>query len=387
MTAGTDRRLAFAVDGLAADARAAVGAPPETPLRHLDALARLAAALDTEARLSAAGRPAVRAALVGALATQLRVAAAHREHPEIGRIPVAAPVFVIGLLRTGSTLVHNLLAQHPALRVPALWELMHPVSDDHTEAGFARLADATQTYVTEYYRVAPRLPAVHFLDARRPDECHRLTGNTFQTMVYEARYRVPSYSRWLAGADLTASYAEHRAQLQAILWRIPGGTVVCKDPFHLWSLPALAAAYPDARYIHLHRDPTEAVPSTCSLCVAIRMARSDRLDLPEIGRHWLAQIERAVRLAAAARRGPLAGRPVLDVRYRDLVRDPLGVLGTVCDFLGVPLTAAAERRMRAYLAENSQRKHGEHRYTAAEFGLSTADLDSRFTEYRDTYHV
>ena len=368
---------------LAAAARERAGAPPDAPLRFLGPLQVLADALDREAGLTEAGARAVGSALTGALAAQLRLAAAYAEHPEIARVPVERPVFVIGLLRTGSTLVHNLLGLHPALRAPRLWELMNPVGGrDRAEQD--RLVTATQHYVDEYYKVAPLLPAIHFLDARRPDECHRLTGNAFRSMVHSMRYRVPSYGAWLAGQDLSDAYAFHREQLRAILWRRPGGPFVGKDPFHLWSLDALHAAYPDARYVHLHRDPAETVPSTCSLCAALRVARSDRVDRAEIGRQWLAEVDRALPLVMAARSGPLAGAPVLDVRYRDLVADPVRMLGTVLDFLGEPMTGEVERRMRAWM-EADRHRPGAHRYTAEDFGLSAAELDRRYADYRDTY--
>lgn len=378
--------LRFDVPSLVADAAAAAEAEP-TEFAFLDALDVLAGALDRQARLTATGRAAVRGALVAALCTQARLRRAVARHPEIASTEVTRPVFITGLLRSGTTLVHNLLAQHPGLRVPALWELMHPVSERGDAVFYAGLADAAQAYVEDYYQVAPELPKIHFLDARRPDECHRLTGNTFTTMVYEARYRVPDYTEWLRGVDHTAAYRLHRAQLQAILWRLPGGPVVLKDPFHLWCLPALVAAYPDARIVQLHRDPVVTVPSTCSLCVTIRGARSDEIDRAEIGQQWLAQAERALDALPRVRATALAGVPILDVRYADLVADPIGVLDRVCEFAGAPLTAEAERAMRAYLSDNGATKHGRHEYSAADFGLEEVYLRQRFAAYRHEYGV
>lgn len=371
---------------LAARARADAGAPPDAPLRFLGPLEVLTGSLAAEARLTGPGAAAVAAGLRSALAGQLRLDRAYAERPGIAAVPVDRPVFVIGLLRTGSTLVHNLLGLHPGLRTPAMWEQVNPVGGEDPAAR-ARLVAGTERYVQEYYQVAPRLPAIHFLDARRPDECHRLTAPTFATMVYTMRYRVPSYGRWLAGQDLSWTYDYHREVLRAILWRRPGGRFVGKDPFHLWSLPALHAAYPDARYVHLHRDPVEAVPSTCSLCAAIRPARSDRVDLAEIGRQWVAEVDEGLRRVAAARSGPLAAAPVLDVRYQDLVADPVRTLGTILDFVGEPATAEVERRARDWMAADARHRPAGHRYTAADFGLSAAELSRRYADYRETYRL
>ncbi|HZN19384.1 MAG TPA: sulfotransferase [Micromonosporaceae bacterium] len=376
----------FDVPSLVADAAAAAGVAP-TEFAFLDALEVLASSMDRQAQLTVPGRAAVRGALVAALCAQARLRRAVALHPEIATTEVTRPVFITGLLRSGTTLVHNLLAQHPGVRAPALWELMNPVGERGDAASYAALADAAQAYVEEYYQVAPDLPKIHFLDARRPDECHRLTANTFTTMVYEARYRVPDYAEWLRSVDHTPAYRFHRAQLQAILWRLPGGPVVLKDPFHLWYLPALAAAYPQARIVQLHRDPAVTVPSTCSLCVTIRGARSDTTDRAEIGQHWLAQVERALAALPQVRSTALATTPVLDVRYADLMADPIGTLGGVCEFIEAPLTTEAERAMREYLADNGATKHGRHRYSAAEFGLDESDLRRRFMSYRHEYGV
>lgn len=358
--------------------------PPDAPLWFLDGLSVVAAALDTEARLSESGRRAMRDTLVGSLVTQTKLARQVARHPEIEQAPFPRVVFILGLLRTGTTLVHNLLAEHPDLRAPALWELMFPV-DSGEEPDV--LADRAQSYVEEYYRLSPTLPMIHFLDARRPDECHRLTQNAFHSMVYEMRFRVPSYSRWLAEQDMTEAYRYHRAQLAQILWRRPAPAVVLKCPFHTWNLAALARAYPGAYFVHMHRDPVSVVVSTCSLCESVRGARSDSVDRAEIGAQWLDNIDRGARLASADRRGALAGRPVLDVRYGDLTADTLGTLGRICDFIGVPLTGAAEQRMTQYLTGNPQHKRGVHQYTPEQYGLTPESIRTRLADYRDEFGV
>jgi Sulfotransferase family len=371
------------VDGIVAEAAVRTGADP-AGFAFLDGLGRLADSLNSQGRLTPGGRGAVRAALVGSLATQAALDELCRRYPEIERQPVVRPVFILGLLRTGTTLLHNLLAQHPGMRVPQLWELMNPATPRLDATGYQRLADAAQSYVDDYNRLVPTLKAIHFLDARRPDECHRLVGNTFHSMVYEMRYRVPDFGAWLADRDLTEAYGYHRRQVRALAWRMPGNPLVFKCPFHLWSLRELLAVYPDARVVQLHRSPTETVPSTCSLCAAIRGARSDRVDHAEIGRYWLARIEAGLAANAEARSRVPAGQ-LLDVRYADLVADPVGTAARVCDFAGAPLTGEAEAAMRRYLDGNGQTRHGVHRYRPEDFGLDLADLDRRFAGYRDQF--
>ena len=376
---------AFDVDALV---ERATRATPElgAPFEFLEALRVLCDSLEHEAALTVSGRQSVAAALVGSLVTQARLSKHRQDHPEIDGIPVTRPVFIIGLPRTGSTLLHNLLAQHPELRGPNLWELMTPAGPRDARHQ-AEAAAACQAYVDDFYRSAPRFPAIHPFNAWRPDECHRLLGNAFQSRVYWIRFRVPSYATWLERQDLGPAYEYHRLQLKSILWRIGGGVPVLKCPFHVWSLDALARTYPDARFISLHRDPAVIVPSTASLCAVNRAVRSDAVDRVEIGRFWLAHIERVVSTVAESRRTHLAGRPVLDVRHDELTRDPLGAVGRICEFIEVPLGTDVVGAMRAFLAENPRQQHGVHRYSAEEFGLDPRDLHERFAPYRREYGV
>lgn len=363
--------------GLAESARQAAGAGPDEPLRFHDGLTALTAALDSQAGLTRAGRERVRAALVNTLAGQFPVRRLLDRHPEIDRVPVR-PVFITGLLRTGTTILQHLLAQHPDLRSPRMWELMAPAASGHPD----ELIAACGAYIEEYYRVAPRFQAIHPLDARLPEECHRLTANSFRSAIYQLRYHVPAYGDWLSQQSMVAAYEYHRTQLRCLLWRAPGpvgAPVVLKCPSHLWHQTELARVYPDAKIIRLHRSPTVALPSVCSLTSVVRGARSDRVDRAEIGRYWL---DHAATALVGLRRGvgPLA-TPPLDIRYADLVADPFAVLARVCDYIGVEFTEAARARMATFLAEHRQSAHGAHRYTAEEFGLTRRELARRFSEY------
>jgi len=159
--------------------------------------------------------------------------------------------------------------------------------------------------------------------------------------------------------------------------------VALKCPTHVWHLDALAATYPQGRVVRLHRDPVAAVASACSLTAVVRSARSDEVDHAEIGRYWT---ERAAAALGPARRdGDVHGLPVLDLRYGDLVADPLGAAASVCEFAGIRWTGAAERRMRRFLERNPQGRHGRHRYAPEEFGVSRAELDERLGDYRKEF--
>jgi len=360
-------------------------APDGDGLRFLPALDRLCSAISDEARLTEAGRRSTQRALVSALVLQLRLHRLLERHPEIERLPLDGPLVVVGLFRTGTTLLQNLLAQHPDVRVPQLWELMHPISRDGSAAERARLIRVTQAYVQAYYRAAPAFRAIHYLDAELPEECHRLIATTFTSDIYPLRYRIPSYVDWLAGQDMRRPYAFHRTLLRCLLWRDPGGHVALKCPTHLWHLDALAATYPHGRLVRLHRDPVAAITSACSLTAVVRSARSAEVDRAEIGRYWTECAEAAI--GPARRSGDVHGLPVLDLRYDDVVGDPLAAVASVCEFAGIRWTGAAEKRVRRFLERNPKGRHGRHRYTPEEFGVSRAELEERLGDYRKEFEL
>jgi hypothetical protein len=363
---------------IGAEARALAGAREDESLRFMDGFKRLTSALDSEARLSDSGRLAARKALVRSLVTQLEVGRMLEAQPALAQTPIR-PIVITGLLRSGTTFLQQLLSLHPALRAPALWELMAPASPRKPSL----LAAESESYVDDYYRAAPAFRAIHPLDARHPEECHRLTANSFRHFIFALRYRVPSYVRWLRQQSMTEAYRFHREQLSCLLAREPGNPVLLKCPSHLWHLDALGEVYPQAVVVRLHRRPSVSVPSVASLTAVVREARSDRApDTEEIGAYWL---EEAVAALSGMRKGkgPLP-TPPLDIRFTDLIADPLRVAAQICDHAGLPMTDQATASMTAFLS-GAKDQPGKHRYRAEDFGLSTPQLDERFAGYHSEF--
>jgi hypothetical protein len=343
------------------------------------ALRRLISAINTEAALTPAGLRSAAASFVRSIAVQRQVAA---------RLAGAAPgppppvLVITGLHRTGTTLLQGLLAAHPDLHAPRLWELLDPASDESRDD----LVASASRYVAEYYAAAPGFAAIHPLHAGKPEECHRLIANSFRSEIFAMRYRIPGYADWLDGQDQAAGYQLHRDQLSLILARRPGRHVVLKCPFHLWHPEHLAATYPQARVVRLHRDPAATVASVCSLTATIRRARSDRVDTGEIGDFWHRRTVAALPRLLAPGPDAFGGLPVLDVRYPDLARDPVGVVRRVCEFAGAGFGPDAERRVRR-AATTAGRDTGGHHYRAADFGIDPARATRVFAAYRAAYQL
>jgi hypothetical protein len=347
-------------------------------------------ALEQEAQLHPIGRILARGDLRSWLENRLLLCEARRLSPEIAREQVRAPLFITGLPRTGTSILHELLAQDPAHRAPLHWEVKRPCPAPEA-ASFeidARIA-AAEAEVQLWNHVVPEYIAMHELGARLPVECIQITAHEFRSDELMGRHQVPSYAAWFARADLAPAFAFHRRFLQHLQSRCRRERWVLKAPSHLAALPQLFAEYPDARVVITHRDPLKVLPSVASILYSTAWVRSDAVDAQAV-LGWFTP-ETCSRLLAAMSElrstGALPAGQLFDVRYADLMSRPLETVASVYDHFGIPLRAEAEARMRAYLAGKPKDKHGSHRYAFADTGRDASRERERFRSYQERYGV
>jgi len=382
-------RRFVSLDGehLLASARRAADGRPFDDTAFLEGLRRLLDALRTEARLNLLGRFAARQAIVGNLSNRLQIERDRRQHPEIAAQNISRPLVITGMPRSGSTLLHRLLTQDPANRVPRTWEMLMP-SPPPERAAYerdARIAIADRQ-IRWFRRLAPEFAKVHHVDARLPEECVVILAHSFLSSQFCSMFRVPSYQAWLRTQDLVPAYRLHRQFLQHLQWRCRGDRWVLKAPAHLAALAELCAVYPDVRVIVTHRDPLEVLASEASLHAMLRSPFTERIDAAEIGREVTELTADEIRRATRARdEGCAPVAQFLDIRYRDLVADPIGTVQRAYAHFDMPFTAAAEAGMRGYLAEAPKDKYGVHRYSLAEFGLDADEERERYRAYCERY--
>ena len=352
-------------------------------------LRRLLRALEEEAELTLLGRVVARRDLGGLLANRLRLQDDRKRFPEIAAERVASPIFITGLPRTGSTLLHHLLGQDPETRVSQAWEVMYP-SPPPTRATYAtdrRIGQATRQLRWLDW-LAPDFKSIHPVGAQLPLECIAIMSASFLSARFETTYHVPSYESWLGGQDMRPAYAFHRHVLQHLQWRAPGERWVLKAPAHLFAFDALLATYPDARIVQTHRNPVTVVASLASMSAALQAAFTDRVEPRAVGREvvhrWTSGLERSVHLR---RSGRLPAERAVDVHYADLTRDPMAVARRIYARFDMPLSAVAETRMRRFLADNPRAKHGAHDYALDRFGLDAEDLARRCKGYCEYFGV
>jgi hypothetical protein len=346
-------------------------------------------AFDTEAELTVLGRVIARSDITRLLQNRLYMVDAHRRHPEIAAAPMRAPLFIVGLPRTGTSILHELMAQDPANRVPMTWEVMHvwPPPERATYESDPRIA-AVENHLAGVDRLIPGFKSMHPMGAQLPQECVALTAHDFASMVFSTTHTVPSYDAWLDRADLRPVYASHRRQLQYLQWRCPAQQWVLKSPGHLWALDALLAEYPDARIVQTHRDPLKVIASLASLVPYLRGMASDRIDRRAIGREWTARLAAGLQNASEVRDRQLTDRTrVFDMHFREFIRDEIGMVRRIYDHFGMALSPEAEQRMRRFLAANPKDKHGAHRYRLGDAGLDAATERERYRSYQERFGI
>ena len=360
-------------------------------------LERLVEALESpEASLRETRLSHVIYGLTRALRSNAALARERRQHPDIERAEIERPVFIVGINRTGTTFLHRLLARDPrfwALRRYELAEPVLPTGDYASVAGSAE--DPRRAYAEELMgatNVIDTLAGIHRVDIDEPEEDFMLLRLTFASWVIAVAHHVPAYARWLAETGSHNAYAYHRRVMQHFTWqrrqRNPRGQRgwLLKMPFHLMELEALLDNYPDAVFIQTHREPVQFMASWNSLVERIRSLTMEPRPPCETGAEQLAlmsgMLNGAMRFRAS--RPALEGRWV-DVRYTDLVDDPMAVVRDIYTRFDWPLEPAAVDEMRQWLTfqEEQRRQEPRHEYTLEDYGLTPGAVNEAFTPYRD----
>jgi hypothetical protein len=341
-------------------------------------------ALEHESRLHLAGRLVARTEVLRSLVNRLRLHDLWRRRPEILAADVDPPVFIVGSPRTGTSILHELLACDPGTRAPAMWEMLHPV-ESLVGDGMARVADRV---VTLWHELQPEYETMHANSGSLPNECIFITMNEFLSDHWSGCHDVPSYAAHLIATDHQGAYRFHRRVLQTLQQRARGTRWALKAPSHLSTLPALFAVYPEARIVQTHRDPLRTLPSTISLMGTLKWMRCASVDMTEatarLPRGYEILFRREIDQRAS---GALPDDRFIDLRFHDLMADPLAAIEGLYERLGWTLTNATRSAMTAHLSNQPRGKHGVHHYSTREMGLDPADIRTRFRFYRDRFDV
>ncbi len=340
-----------------------------------------------EAALNDLGRVAVQTTIVDALVNRLRVVDHRRRHPEVADEDLGSPLVVIGMFRAGTTLLGTLLDQDPANRSLLRWESGDSVPPP-TPATFRHgpRVDAARLANDLLEQLNPTMRAIHHEEADGPTECIAVMAQAFTSLSWEAITNVPSYGEWLLATDHRPAYRYHHDVLQVLQSGGVRGRWTLKSPHHALALDALTAVYPDARLVLLHRDPVKLCGSVCSLVTELSGCFTDADHAAYIADHWVSVLETSIERIDRFRATHPA-HPIVDVRYADLVRDPVGTVAAIGEAVGTPVGDEARARMQAHLDAHPRGSLGTHTYDLSRFGLDAGAVRERFAGYVERYEI
>ena len=384
-------RAALDLDRLVASAQLVSGnfAPLDSALQNR--LARLVAWLTEQAPLSAERKAEVELQLRKLLATRLRLAADRARLPGIAAERIERPIFVIGFARTGTTLIHSLLAEDPAARAPLWWQTHDPSPPPGEVPVVPTRIEFAGQDLDRLLHLAPGLLTLHpYWDKRglSPIEDEEIFALDVQNAYPTLLYRVPALAMVLDAGDAASAYAFHRQFLQHLQWRQPGRHWVVKGTYHQFALAALLDAYPDARCIWTHRDPLQVHPSVLAITAVLYGAITDwAMDFKALGPAFVDSIRQSLERALA---DPLVDDPrILHVDFHDLVRDPVAVVRRAYAGWGETVSPTYEARLHAWLADPANRpdRYGRYAYALEPYGLDEATLARSFDFYRRRFRL
>jgi len=352
-------------------------------------LARLTRSLESDARLTLFGRYFAQRQLLELLSHRLRLVEYRKRHPEIADEVIRAPLFIVGLPRTGTTLLYGLLAEDPANRAPLSWETDDPCPPAETATYWTDpRIERTRKRFEQVGRLAPGFQAIHPVGALMPQECIVLTASEFMSVRFEMCFDVESYDDWFLQQDMRPTYEHHRRFLQHMQSRHMAERWILKSPGHLGPIDALFATYPDAMVVQTHRDPIRVIPSVANLEYTMRLVSSDDVDPVHVGRQmihvWSSLLEQGM---AARARNPERESRIVDLSMREIVDDPIGCIEGIYRHFDIALSDEARRRMQRYLELHPKHEFGIHRYDLESFGLEAETVNAAFKGYRERFDI
>ena len=329
----------------------------------------------------------MRGTLLRSLIQRLRAEQWWTEHPEILDEPIEAPIVVVGMMRSGTTLLQRVLASDPRLACAYGWEVgepapragWDPAAEDPRIAAAEAREEQTRVFASELF-------AIHPTYVHEAEEEIVFLADAFLSHIPEASCPIGRYRSWVDTQDFAPAYRWLRRMLQLLQWQKrqrgkPVRPFVLKTPSHLGYLDTLLAEFPEAHIVHTHRDPVDVIPSGASLNATLWRTHCDEVDQHEVGRQWLERMGWSCDRAMASRRHIPIGQ-VTDIRFTDAVADPIATAGVILAAVGLDLTDDSVAAMEGWMAQDRKRESlPVHRYAPADFGLTPEQISDRFAAY------
>lgn len=357
-----------------------------------EGLHALVESLNNEASLTLTGRLIARTEISRILQSRLAIIDTEKRHPEIADEEIIEPLFIVGMGRTGSSILYEYFMQDPAHRAPLAWEKKLPapplLPDDESEA--QHRIDWIGAETSLMYEIDNSLMSKHEAHARLPEECSQLMAHEFQSGHFFSRNNVPGYALWNAMADARPAYAMHKRILKILQWRDKRQNKprwILKYGGHMGKMPELFETYPDAKVIHTHRDPSVVVESMTSLIASLRLMRSDNFDAPTSAEMINAGMARGLeKMIAERKERVIPEAQIADVHFDTLMSDTIGEIANAYRKLNMLFTDDAGAAIERYMQARPRTKHGKHNYAYAD-AIDINKEQQRFADYMNHYAI
>ena len=351
-----------------------------------EGLNRLIDSINNEANLNEIGIQAQPIRIQGLLTNRLRFEEDLKKFPEILDQEIIAPIVIVGLPRTGSTMTHRLLASDPNHTAMLWWEGRYPALLPGEKRGDieARM-ELGKAEVDAVVAASPEALDIHPWDYKGADEEILLLEHNFLSTVPESFMALPSYSEWIEEQDHTLAYEDLKKFIQYLQWQNPGREKkrwVLKSPHHLGFIDKMISVFPDAKIIQTHRDPIKTVPSFCSMCANLFEPLTTNFDKVFIGKHWSNKLTRALNHCMnISEQHP---DNFLDLEFLNMIKDPIDEMKKIYEFIGESFGEKTEVAMEAWREENKH-EMGAHKYSLEEYDLTESQINNNFAKYQQKY--
>ena len=351
-------------------------------------LSAYVAAVESDTALTQLGRGTLRSRIVRLLRNRISLADLLKRYPEIESIEIEGPIIVVGMPRSGTTHLVNLLAADRRRRALPYWESQEPIPARGRGPDVYGVDPRYSRARAEHDAMLANMPLVAAMHDQFPEAIEEeveLLDLDFASYILEWLARVPSWRDTYLALDQREHYAYMKKVLQALTFFRGPQTWVLKSPQHSEQLPALMATFPDATVAFTHRDPVAVIQSTVTM-----MAYADRLRRRSIDPDWLIEYwtDRIhVLLSAGVRdRDLVPAERSIDISFHQLGGNEMTILESLYARAGVELTPGVRKSFDRYLGSNPRGKHGSIRYDLQRhFGVSAEEVRSRFDFYFDRF--
>lgn len=328
--------------------------------------------------------------ILGILANRLQVSQYVKMHPEILNETIKQPIIIVGLPRSGTTILQTLLALDPLSRYLRNYESVLSICPppELIPGSVDPRIQACHDAMESFFAMAPNLRGINGLNfmAQGTAECQNLTALEFVHLGWSAGSSLFAHGNWVADCDMGPAYQWHKKLLQLMQWKLPNEYWVLKAPMHLFGLEHVLKTYPDARIIFTHRDPVKATVSGVSMVCQWTEFTTQQHDVDAISKWypalWVKGLERAL---SDIKQVP--DKQVINIFHHDLSHNPVKTIESIYNHFDMPLGFAAKRRMQTWLKNNPRSRFGSHQCSADPFGLHSIKIREQFGFYLDEFDL